>query len=214
MRRISIAIMALIFLMLAIPPITAQGGVGLRLFGGGTKIAAGDFAAALNGGTESESSSLLVGIGIYAGSGQIEYSLSWYNFQLESSTTGSTPSRGSSNQFMLHLAIRPLELGRSTGIAVLCGFAVGVGESEATLAGQRFSGFVLQPEIVMDLPLTSSEEGTERDGKFYPRTILSLDIRIGMRSATLSKTYEEDGPQLDWSGAYCSIGLSFYFNPR
>jgi hypothetical protein len=206
----------LLFNLLILSTFT-YGGTGARLFTGYTKIASGNFYSAINGGAGSESSNPFFGASLYAGTSQFEYAISWYTLSMKS-TSGNTTLNGSSNLFLFDLAIRPLELGRSSGIAIQAGFDFGVGHASATLGPKEFEGWFYQPGITIDIPLSSSDEGQYREGKFYPATVFSLDLRAGFRIADLELNspdfYPNGKPKIDFGGGFVSLGITIFFNPR
>ena len=185
----------------------ARAGIGIGLTCGPVSVNNGNFRNALNNGPQPEYSSTFYGLGFFAGNNELALGLSWYGFKV-----GNSPSSGSSNQYMLDFIIRPLELGSSAGMSIRLGFGLGVGETEATLDKNDFQGSFMQPEISLYCPLSCSDDGYWREGKHYPRSIVALDIRIGVRSSTITSDMGTGDKDLDWGGGFISVGLVAYFN--
>jgi len=213
MERTCLKIIAFVIFVLIMSTARTQGApLGISLITGSTQVANGDFYAAINGGTGSPKSAMLFGAGLYLGNSNLEIGFYWYTFSLQSRGAGNNTLHGSSNQFMIDFAIRPLNLGTLSGLAVMAGFGMGIGYADATLDTKEYNGYFYQPEITFKIPLSSSDEGYSSGGEFYPNMIFSLDIRVGFRSSTLSlfspDYYPNGPPQIDLGGGYISIGLA------
>jgi hypothetical protein len=205
-----IALLLLFGLVISfLSPESAQAGTGMRAFCGWTEVKNGNFVNA----PPSESGGMLYGLGTWGGRSEMEFGISWYGFEVEGNVPGAKTVIGSSNQFLLNVTIRPLKLGEYNNNYIRGGLGIGVGETFATLDGQEFRGFLVQPEISVCCPLYISDDGEWRDHMFYPNIITAIDIRIGMRKSTIGNDWNGAGnTKLDWSGFCFSVGLSVFFN--
>ena len=212
-RRMQIAFTIVALMVLVV---SAKAGKGVRLYGGYTQVANGDFYKAMSSGSSLSKGAGFFGAGFYAGTPYFEYEFSWNMFSLQSNASPTKSVTGTSNQFMVDLSLRPLELGTSGGLPIVAGVSLGFGHSGTTLDARDYEGWFLQPEFTVSLPLTASKYGEWQDGVFYPNSAFCLDFRVGYRGLTLSALATSDPhasayPDIGWGGGYISVGVSFWF---